>query len=132
MIVSAPIFSVCFPSSRVACPAICVCNWFVLRGKISDRPKPLITFSIFVSGAVLFGWLACRSRENCTLIWLDHFGVHALVSVAFALSVATLSSPLFDVEKFVIGLPGSKNTLFDPQNRETFTRVASCCSLLSV
>ena len=57
---------------------------------------------------------SCRSRENCTRRWLVSRAASPLSSASDALSVLTSSSPFELIAKLVIGLAGSKNTLFDP------------------
>ena len=56
----------------------------------------------------------CRSRENCARKWLIKRQESELVRDTDALSVFTFSSPFSLTAKVVIGLAGSKKTLFVP------------------
>src|SRR5437764_4025558 len=86
----------------------------VRRGRIVERPKPSITPLILVKVAAELALDSCKSRENCARRWLIDRDERALVRDSDAVSVATSSSPLSLIAYGVIGLDGSKKTLFWP------------------
>src|SRR5947209_15899228 len=97
----------------------------VSRGNMVDLPKPSRIPGIRVSGELALVSDHCRSRENCARRWLIIFHESELVSDAFTVSVPTCSMPLSEIPYVVIGLEGSRNTLFWPEYCDVFTRTAN-------
>jgi hypothetical protein len=75
---------------------------------------PSRTFVMWMRGSEELALEVCKSRENCTRKRLTNLGDKPLVRAIEADSVLTSSSPLLLSVELVIGLAGSKNTLFFP------------------
>ena len=75
---------------------------------------PSSTLVMWMRGSEELALEACTSRENCTRKWLTNRADKPLVRATEADSVLTSSSPLLLRVELVIGLAGSKNTLFFP------------------